>query len=249
MTPAHPLETPSPPFRPDNRLSEAKPEHETAEEPSPETLRRALRKGRAVLDSQFDALYPLSIREVSSSFWTPVSVAIRVAELLVVHGRKTRVLDVGAGVGKFCIIGAAVTGASFVGLEHRERFVKLAEDAAKRTGVTNARFIHGCLDEHVHTNVDAYYFYNPFEENLWANDMQLDRSVELSEQRFFSDIETAMTMLSRARTGTRVATYHGFGGIMPSGYRQVLREQCGSGHVELWVKTAVGLREQRRTSR
>ncbi|WP_394842317.1 class I SAM-dependent methyltransferase [Pendulispora brunnea] len=199
-------------------------------------MRRALRGGRLLLDGQFDELYPPAVREVSSSFWTPVSVAMRVAELLV-RGPRTRVLDVGSGVGKFCIVGAAVTGATFVGLEHREHFVRVAEGVARRLGVRNATFVHGRLGEHFDTRFDAYYFYNPFEENLWGGAMPLDQTVELSERRFFDDVETASAMLSMARVGTRVATYHGFGGVMPNQYRRIHREPAMTDHIELWIKS------------
>jgi len=206
---------------------------------NPLALHRALRKRLPVFDRHFDTLYPPAIRGVSSQFWTPVSVAVRASELLV-RNRKTRVLDVGAGVGKFCLVGAAVTGAAFVGLEHREHFVEMANDAARRLRVRTASFVHARLDKFSADDFDAYYFYNPFEENLWNDGTQLDRTVELSERRFFADVEIAMSMLARARTGTLVATYHGFGGVMPSGYQRVLREPCWSDHIELWVKEARG---------
>src|SRR5258708_18721865 len=104
-------------------------------------LSSRLRDGYCVSDSDFDQVYPRAAREVSSAFWTPVSVALRVARLLV-QGSPTRVLDVGSGVGKFCIVGAAATGASLVGVEHREHFVCTARETARLVGVSSARFVH-----------------------------------------------------------------------------------------------------------
>ncbi|HEX7669861.1 MAG TPA: hypothetical protein VF395_09770, partial [Polyangiaceae bacterium] len=104
-----------------------------------ETLRRALDAAQSGgdPDAEFDVAYPPGIRAVSSSFWTPVSVALRAAELLVTTA-SSRVLDVGSGVGKFCIIGAAATGATFTGVEHRPRFVSVAERVADLFGVASA---------------------------------------------------------------------------------------------------------------
>jgi len=82
-----------------------------------------------ITDSDFDDVYPSPIRRVSASFWTPVSVAARAARLLV-RDASTRVLDIGSGAGKFCIVGAAVTGASFTGIEHRGHLVEVARVAA-----------------------------------------------------------------------------------------------------------------------
>jgi len=52
-----------------------------------------------------------------------------------------------------------------------------------------------------------------------------------------ADVLAAEQLLGRARVGTRVVTYHGFGGVMPDSYRLALRERCYSGLLELWVKT------------
>jgi hypothetical protein len=67
-------------------------------------------------DLAFDALYERRIRELSPQHWTPVRIARRAAELLTLSGAK-RILDVGSGVGKFCIVGALTTEAQFVGIE------------------------------------------------------------------------------------------------------------------------------------
>lgn len=194
-----------------------------------------LREGRLVIDSVFDDVYPIDVRAVSSSFWTPVSVALRAAELLV-SGKKDRILDVGSGVGKFCIVGAASTRASFVGIEQRARFVRVAEDARRQVGARSARFIQGSFDAVDIADFDGVYFFNPFEENLWGADTRLDASVELSERRYHADIEAAKGMLERARAGTRVVTYHGFGGDMPPSYELALSEKQHTDKLDLWIK-------------
>jgi len=75
-----------------------------------------LLSGAQVADLEFDAIYPQWVRRLSEQHWTPLDVCIRAAELLVTDERST-VLDVGSGAGKFCLIGAASTGATFVGVE------------------------------------------------------------------------------------------------------------------------------------
>jgi predicted RNA methylase len=199
-------------------------------------LASRLREGADVADSEFDQVFPFAARKVSSSFWTPVSVAKRAAELLV-QGAATRVLDVGSGVGKFCIVGAASTDATFVGVEHRPHFVHWARDAARHLEVPSAHFIHGRLDVVKASDFDAFYFYNPFGENLWVTDDQLDDTVALSKERFVADVWRAQGMLAHARVGTRVVTYHGFGGVMPADYVLAHREPQRSGFLNLWVKT------------
>jgi hypothetical protein len=36
---------------------------------------------------------------------------------------------------------------------------------------------------------DAFYFFNPFEENLWGCHKHLDDTVRLSKERFFHDVK------------------------------------------------------------
>jgi Methyltransferase domain len=201
------------------------------------SLHTQLREGMVVLDSEFDAVYPVDVRIVSSCFWTPVSVARRAAELLV-RKQNDRVLDVGSGVGKFCIVGAAATGATFVGIEQRLRLVGVAEDARQQIGAHSAHFVRGSFDTVDVRSFDAIYFFNPFEENLFEPDLQLDHDVHLGEERFSADVERAESLLRRARTGTRVVTYHGFGGEMPAGYDLIHRERHHADKLELWQKSA-----------
>ena len=189
-----------------------------------------------VTDAEFDRVFPASARDVSSEYWTPVAVAQRAASLLVQEGCR-RVLDVGSGVGKFCIVGAAFTGATFVGVEHRGHFVATAREAARRIGVSSAEFIHGTFDVVNVAEFDALYFYNPFEENLWPPYVQLDQTVHLSEGRFSADLELAQLMLAQAPIGTRVMTYHGLGDGIPAGYALARKEPHRSGYLKLWVKT------------
>src|SRR5713226_861432 len=65
-----------------------------------------------VEDERFDLIYPPEIRDLSCRHWTPVAVARKAAEFLV-NERETRVLDLGCGPGKFCIVGALTTEAHF----------------------------------------------------------------------------------------------------------------------------------------
>ena len=91
-------------------------------------IREALERRAAVSDAELDQVFPEELRERSHLHWTPVAIAIRAAELLA-PASSLRVLDVGAGVGKACIIGALVTGAMWWGVEQDQVLVAcLARD-------------------------------------------------------------------------------------------------------------------------
>jgi SAM-dependent methyltransferase len=196
-------------------------------------LRVALRRGEALSDRDFDRLYPHHVRELSRAFWTPVRVAQRASELLEVS-KGMRTLDVGAGVGKFCIVAAAATGAEVTGIEHREDLVRIARVTAERVDAP-ARFVHGDLAAVDWAEFDAFYFYNPFFENV-HHDNHIDEHVELSARRFEADLGAAFEALRRARVGTRVVTYHGLGAELPPTYHLVTNESAGSDMLKLWVQ-------------
>jgi len=63
-------------------------------------------------DEEFNRIYPKSIRDLSQFQWTPLEVAKLAAKYLAeIPGKK--VLDIGSGVGKFCMIGACCTQGQF----------------------------------------------------------------------------------------------------------------------------------------
>lgn len=195
---------------------------------------RALSSGQRVADRDLDEVFPLDARRSSKVHWTPVAVAAHAARLLVDQPGMT-VLDVGAGVGKFCLVAAATVRARIRGIEQRAHLVEIARDAAVKLGVV-VDFVHGTLDSQDPKTVDGIYLFNPFAENLSPMRDRIDNSVELNPERFRRDVDATERFLAAARPGTRVVTYCGFGGVMPDAYVLELREWHGS-NLELWVKS------------
>lgn len=205
-------------------------------------LLTALKEGEPIADAIFDRLYPRHVRTLSSMYWTPARVAQRAAKLLG-SAAGSRVLDVGSGVGKFCIIAAAQSGATVTGIEQRAHLVRIARDVARRLRAP-ARFLHGDLTTIAWHEYDAFYFYNPFLENM-HRDGRIDDSVELSAARFASDVAAACRALAHAPQGTRVVTYHGLGASMPHTYRLVSNECAGTDQLKLWIQEGTAGRDAR----
>jgi hypothetical protein len=197
----------------------------------------ALMGGEAPLpsDEDFDLVYPEGIRRLSALHWTPVTVAARAAAILVQAG-ATRILDVGSGVGKFCLVGALVTSARFVGVERRQHLVDIAGATATKLGASRATFVHASIDQFRLEGFDGVYLYNPFFEQISRYLPQVDASVEQSAKlyRFFIEVVTAE--LATLAPGAAVVTYHGFGGLMPRPYRFVGDEPAGDDRLDLWIK-------------
>jgi SAM-dependent methyltransferase len=198
------------------------------------SIARSLRCGGLVEDRVFDKVFPPAARARSGLYWTPVEVAVRAANLLADRAGAT-ILDIGSGVGKFCIVAGAAVNANVHGIEHRPHLVEIARAAAAKVGVA-ATFDGGSIEQQDAAAIDAFYLYNPFAENLASTTDCLDATVELSAKRFDLDVSATEHLLSKARVGARVVTYCGFGGDMPEAFELIMREHCGGGRLELWVK-------------
>jgi SAM-dependent methyltransferase len=197
-------------------------------------LRAALHHKVPVDDGAFDAVYPRVYRVVSSCYWTPVATAQQAAAMLADAGAK-RVLDVGAGVGKFCIVAAlGWRTMSFVGIEQRARLVGAARRAARLLDVP-ARVEWGRAEEVSVAEYDGFYFFNPFLENLFDAENRLDDAVELSKERYERDVNMTREWLRMAQPGTPVVTYCALPCEM-AGLELVEETYSNGGTLRLWVK-------------
>jgi predicted RNA methylase len=188
-------------------------------------------------DDIFDYQLPRRMQMKSSVHFTPVAVAKYAARLLAPRPGM-RVLDVGAGPGKFCVVAAReMPSATFVGVELRPHLVRMARKLASRSGIENVGFIEANAMDIDWTEFDAFYFYNPFAEQLQGAGFALDRSMRLEPSKFVEYVSGARQRLSVAPIGTRVVTYHSFGAPAPHGYDFVESHAIGTDHLELWVKT------------
>jgi SAM-dependent methyltransferase len=169
-------------------------------------------------------------------YWTPVSVARRAALRFAAH-RARRILDVGAGPGKFCIAAAyAQPDLEFCGVEQRGGLVDVARDLALQLRLGKLQFRVGNALSLEWREFDGLYFFNPFGENLFASEDTFDDAVELSESRLASELPRVLGLLSSLRSGAVVVTYCGLGGAIPSSFDLLREEPVGSGPLRTWVR-------------
>ena len=172
-------------------------------------------------DRAFDELVPPELRHLSQTHWTPVSVGLRVTSLLA-PGRHTRVLDVGSGVGKLCAVGALSSKAMWCGVEQHEDLVLAARRLTHALRIADrTMFLHGDVLALDWSDFNALYFYNPFELPLFPD------ASTAQEHALTHEVQIARVQerLATLRGGTRVLTFHGFGGVMPATYELVYHER------------------------
>ena len=187
----------------------------------------------ATADQQFDKLMPSELRHLSRTHWTPVEVAIRAATLLC-PAPGMRILDVGAGVGKLCMVGALSSASSWCGVERHEMLVTAARKLSRSLGLGDrTMFVHGDAFSIGWEDFDALYFYNPFE-------LEVANESPEHEDDYRGQIERTEDRLAGLLEGVRVVTLNGFGGIMPPTYRLVYQEKIPNVGLDLvlWIKGA-----------
>jgi SAM-dependent methyltransferase len=199
-------------------------------------------KAFSIEDEKFDLIYPRQIRELSSTFWTPVAVAAAAAKLLVTAPAcsavglvkaRPRVLDIGCGPGKFSLVAASLTDGRFTGIEHRSDLVAAGRQAAADLGITNVEFVQGNVLDVVFADYDAFYLFNPFEENL-LHGHKIDRLVPLSPVLFKRYTNHVSAQLGVRPIGTRAVTYMGYADDIPACYS--CEEALFGDDLKLWIK-------------
>jgi SAM-dependent methyltransferase len=185
----------------------------------------------SIEDEKFDGIYPPEVRKLSSLFWTPVAVAAEAARLLVT-APATRVLDVGCGAGKFCLVAASLSDGRFTGIEQRAELIDAARQAAASLGVTDVEFLHANVVDVSFAEYDAFYIFNPFEENLHGH--KIDKAVPLSPKLFKRYTSYVSDQLGQQPLGTRVVTYMGYADDIPGCYE--CEATFFGDDLKLWIK-------------
>jgi SAM-dependent methyltransferase len=186
-----------------------------------------------VEDEKFDLIYPPQIRRLSSVFWTPVRIAAEAVKLLAVNP-DTRVLDIGCGCGKFCLLGASMTDGRFTGVEQRSDLVDAARQAATDLQLAGVEFLCVNVTDISFADYNAFYLFNPFEENM-LHGHKIDTDVLLSPTLFKRYTNHVAGQLGARPIGTRVVTYMGYADEIPVCFS--CEAALFNDDLKLWIKT------------
>jgi SAM-dependent methyltransferase len=171
-------------------------------------------------DAGLDKIYPGSIQLLAARHWTPLQVTQMVAPFLVTHP-GVKVLDIGSGVGKFCLAAAYYKPhATFYGVEQRKDLVSHAHKAKDLLGLENVHFIHSNITDLDFKQYHHFYFFNSFYENLMDCD-KIDDTITCSTALFNFYHKQLYRKLKEMPSGTRIATFHCLDNKIPPEYHLV----------------------------
>ena len=184
-------------------------------------------------DEQFNEVYPLSIQALARRHWTPLAVARKAANFLAAEP-GARILDIGSGVGKFCLAAAYYKpNAYYYGIEQRKTLINHAEAARELFHFENVFFTHGNFTQLDFKNFDHFYFYNAFYENLTGTD-KIDDSIDYSGELYNYYNHYLYKRLDQKPAGTRIATFHSLEDELPQSYHVVGSEFDDL--LKFWIK-------------
>jgi SAM-dependent methyltransferase len=193
---------------------------------------KRLRLNIDVSDEDFDTLLPARYEAISKKHWTTVRAA-KIASDFLVEKFGTRVLDIGSGVGKFCMVGALTTRGFFTGVEQRKELVTVARRLSTDYLIGNVRFIHDNITAIRFADFDAFYFYNSFYENI-ETENRIDSSVDLSIKLYHHYSTYVAVQLASLSPGSRLVTNCGSRSIVPKSYKLV--DSTYHGKLDFWEK-------------
>ena len=183
-------------------------------------------------DIDFNAIYPDRISNLARKHWSSVSVSRHASDFLV-DKPGTKVLDIGSGAGKFCMIGATNTKGHFTGIEQRRGLVELSTQLSESYRIHNVRFIHANITSIRFADYDAFYFYNSFHENIDRLN-SIDNTVKLDTQLYRQYSVYLMQQLASLPVGTRLVTFCSPLNIIPRSFK--LQNSENSGLLKFWEK-------------
>lgn len=200
----------------------------------PSYLKESTHPEILIKDDYFDKFYSPRIQQLSEKHWTPLSIS-KLAATYLAADDGAQILDIGAGVGKFCLIAAQQQpSCHFYGIEQRKNLVHFAEKTGKRLSLDNVTFLHGDFT-HIDLNqFDHFYFYNSFYENLVDDECRIDGSITHSATLYDYYSQYLRSVFAQRASGTKIVTYHSYKEVVPDDYRLV--DSKANTFLKFWIK-------------
>jgi tRNA A58 N-methylase Trm61 len=164
--------------------------------------------------------------------FTPIEIAIRAAKFLV-QKSGTKVLDIGSGAGKFCMIGSVCTNGHFTGVEQRDNLHLLAEQIFKKYQLKNINFINSNINQIEFNNYEAFYFFNPFYENIIQFE-KIDDAIDVKNDLYDEYSNYVKNQLDLMPLGTRLVTFFSAYDEVPISYQLISKDDRQK--ISMWEK-------------
>jgi hypothetical protein len=185
-------------------------------------------------DELYDSQLSPRIKKLSPIHWSPLEV-IKSAAAFLSDKPGSKIIDIGSGIGKFCIAAAQqYPDCDFYGIEQRRDLHEIALLSRKNSPCElNIHFMHGNFTELDFSGYDGLYFFNSFAENLYRFG-RIDNSIQYSAGLYNYYANYFYKILDNKTSGTRLVTYHGSDSELPKSYQLI--QASFNNHLKMYIK-------------
>jgi SAM-dependent methyltransferase len=169
-----------------------------------------------VSDEAFNLIYGQSMQEIADIHFTPLEITKIAAEYLADKPSK-KVLDIGSGAGKFCMVGSVFTKGYFTGVELRPHLHAIAVELSNFYDLQNIDFLCSNITDIDFKNYEAFYIFNAFYENICIAG-RIDNDIDLNKARYDLYSMYVKTQLESMPIGTKLVTYFSYSKEIPDNY-------------------------------
>lgn len=155
-------------------------------------------------DTAFDSLLKEKYAALSDIHWTPFDIAKKSAELFKQYD-CTNIVDIGSGVGKFCLISSLYHSVPFTGIELRSNLVQEAKRLNKLLRL-HCQFKNANITTIDLHSFDGIFYYNPFCEQEALKDF-IDTEIQIKSNLIGEYNESVYFQLKSMKSGTVLLTF------------------------------------------
>lgn len=183
-------------------------------------------------DLDFDSLLSKRYQNISKVHWTPIQIIETVVEWCK-ENSSSSILDIGSGVGKFCMVGASISKLKFTGIEKRKSLYKQAVKIKDKLEVKNVSFFNDNILNIDFSDFDTFYYFNPFFEQIHELE-RIDKTTNYQPHKFLIYQEYVFNELSKKEKGTKFISYCSQEFYPPDSY--AMRNMKFDGLLQMWEK-------------
>lgn len=184
-------------------------------------------------DSDFKEITKKEFQHLSEMHWSPKEVIDQSLNWLAAFG-QLHILDIGSGVGKFCLLGAATHHQhQFTGIEKRKDFHFEAIRLKEHLQLPNVTFLCDDIINLPFEKFHAFYIFNPFYEQLVNHGSTL-RNTKFDKENFIKYESYLKGRLINSPAGNIVITYEYNLMEKVSGFE--LLKEAYEGALQMWRK-------------
>jgi len=197
-----------------------------------EEIALQLRKKQVIDDADFDHLYPNSFLKIADRHFSAVYVCQLASDFLC-DQKHPKILDIGSGSGKFCLIGAlGNVNYQFTGVEYRLTLHEQAVALKNLFELSNCHFIHGNVLDLPLSEFNGFYMFNPF---LEQKDKTAIIPMDYAKESETDYLEYVLNALNQLPKGIKLATYYIDKKQIPNSF-SFIKSQIGN-QLHFFIKT------------